>query len=152
MNIRASRQNARQQATLDFMNKYNDSDKMTKGILAIRAIDTYIEKVENANSCEDTIKILITECIKERLHPNGAKAEERDGILFALNEFEILAVGLDPEIRIYDQKMVNDFLGHDVKEFYNSVKPIITYIREEEDDKQAFVKFQALAEEVKSGD
>ena len=57
MNIRASRQNARQQATLDFMNKYNDSDKMTKGILAIRAIDTYIEKVENANSCEDTIKI-----------------------------------------------------------------------------------------------
>ena len=86
------------------------------------------------------------------MHPNGAKAEERDGILFALNEFEILAVGLDPEIRIYDQKMVNDFLGHDVKEFYNSVKPIITYIREEEDDKQAFVKFQALAEEVKSGD
>ena len=50
------------------------------------------------------------------------------------------------------KKMVNNFLGYDVKAFYNFAEPVIAYIRKEEGDERAFVKFEALAKKVKSGD
>ena len=139
LNICTARRNARQQATLGFMSEYNDSEKVSEGMRVIDAVNDGIKKIEASNSSEG----VITELVKECIYPNNTKGQERESILFVLNEFEILAIGLKQ--KIYDPRMVKDFLGRDVREFYNSAAPIIGYIRKYENNPRAFEEFEKLA-------
>ena len=150
--IRMARKTAKQEATLKFIHKYNDSLEVSKGIRAIRDFKAEIENFKADNS-EAVIKEFVKDRAKELIEPddrrNSEKWETRENILIVLNKFEILAIGL--KRKIYDQEMVKDFLGRDVAEFYKRSEPIIAHIRKT--DKRAFVEFEEIAEQVKkSGD
>ena len=133
--IAVSRKTARQQATLEFMNEYSDSSKVSEGIRLIREIQ------DDQPATDDVLRAID--------NPVGQENnEKRAHALFVLNKFEILAVGLKQ--KIYDRKMVEDFWGHDIKKFFELSEPIISHIRKE--DAKAFVEFEELARRVKSGD
>ena len=74
-NIQEARRNAQQQATLEFMNNYNNSEKLSEGFRAIRAVIAHIKKVKEANPSEEGV---VHEFIKERLAPT----RDRESILF----------------------------------------------------------------------
>ena len=129
--IRMARKTAKQEATLKFMHEYNNSSEVSEGIRMIHQIT-------------DDPDSQVAKHFKDRNRPNN---KERMNILLVLNKFEILAIGL--KRKIYDRKMVGDFLGRDVGEFYDLSKPIIEYIREYEEDEKACEEFENLANEVK---
>ena len=138
---------ARQLETLKFMNGYNDDPMVSEGFAVIQRIkrlrpqqgekpDAFDAAVQNALSRE---------------HNDG---KERMHFLFLANKFEILAIGL--EDNIYDQEMIDRFLGRDIIEIYNDSLPLIKRIRESapdavgnEDDPVAFEEFEKLAKKVK---
>ena len=129
--IASARKTARQQATLEFMNEYNNSSEVSEGIRMIHQIT-------------DDPDSSVARNFKNRNLPDN---KDRMNILLVLNKFEVLAIGL--KRKIYDRKMVGDFLGRDVGEFYDLSKPIIEYIREYEADEKACEEFENLANEVK---
>ena len=164
--IGMARKTAQQQATLDFINGYNDSDTVSYGVRWIRQmykdagrVDFSAENVspevaEKLAGIADEYFLAINaeELMEGREvspeHPPENKKTKRMQILFVLNKFEILAIGL--EQKIYDRQMIKDCLGRDVARFYNLSKPIIAHIRNNESDSKAFTEFEKLAEEAKN--
>lgn len=70
-------------------------------------------------------------------------SENRADFLFLLNKFEILAIGLKE--RIYDKSMIKDCFGYDIHRIYFASEDLISHIRENDSDKEAFSHFERLA-------
>ena len=164
--IGMARKTAQQQATLAFMTEYSDSETVSDGVRWIMQmykeagmVDFYAENVppEIAEKLAGIAgKYLLAINAEELMegrevsseHPPENKKTKRTQILFVLNKFEVLAIGL--EQKIYDRQMIKDCLGRDVARFYNLSKPIIAHIRNNESDSKAFTEFEKLAEEAKN--
>ena len=132
---------ARQRETLKFMNDYNNDPMVSEGFAVIQRIKRLPEHDKPA-------------AIVNALNREHNGGQERMHFLFLANKFEILAIGL--EDRIYDQEMIDRFLGRDIVEIYKDSLPLIKRIREsasdavgDEDDPVAFEEFEKLAKKVK---
>lgn len=122
--IWSSRRTAKQQATLNFINGYNDDPRVPKGHAVLRV------------GGGETPEEILTE-------------ETRVNFLFLMNKFEILAIGLNRGI--YDEAIVLDTFGRDIREIYQKSKPFIAHIRGKESDAEAFLGFEKLAGKIETG-
>ena len=117
--IRNARYAAIWRATLDFIHDYNNNPRVDRGLAVVRSAEKNIPLERGA---------------------------ARDDFLFLMNRLEILAIGL--ERRIYDERIVADYFGRDLKEIHAAAAPLIEHIRRTEKDPDAFVKFEELARNV----
>ena len=91
--ISSARKTARQQATLEFMNEYNNSSEVSEGIRMIHQIT-------------DDPDSPVARNFKDRNLPDN---KDRMNILLVLNKFEVLAIGL--KRKIYDlSKPIIDYI------------------------------------------
>ena len=148
------RRTARQQATLQFMYDYNDSQEVSECIRLIRGVNDVPKGSGSEEAIKERAEYLMRRptSSKEISVPTGysylhPKEKERCRILvlFVLNKLEILAIGW--QHKIYDKKMVKDFMGRDVGEFYDLSKPIIAYVQKESE--KAFVEFEKFAKKIR---
>ena len=137
---------ARQRETLRFMHDYNNNPMVSEGFAVIQRIKLLCAQ-QGAKSA--TVDAAVQNALS-RAH-NGGK--ERMHFLFLANKFEILAIGL--EDNIYDQEMIDRFLGRDIVEIYNDSLPLIKRIRESEPNvvgsenkPVAFEEFEKLAQKI----
>ena len=122
--IWSSHRTAKQQATLNFINGYNNDPRVPEGHAVLR--------MDGGKMPGDIL----------------AK-ESRIKFLFLMNKFEILAIGLNRGI--YDEIMVLDTFGRDIREIYQKSKPLIAHIRGSESDAEAFLEFEKLAGKIETG-
>ena len=119
-----ARKIARQRAALDFLRQYNKESGVSRGHKVIRKYDG--------------------ESLAEYLKEGG---ENREDFLFLMNMFEILAVGLDSGI--YDEKMIKDALGEELRDIYGKAEPLIRHVRVKYGGK-AFKHIESLASKIKN--
>ena len=122
------RHTAKQRETLQFMNDYNSNPAVPEGFNVIYQVK------EGKLSIEDAL---------DRAKNNG---EQRKNFLAVVNRFEVLAIGLDHQI--YDRGMINRCFGRDIAKIYRSSERLIAYVRDKEEDPDAFKEFQKLAEKI----
>ena len=120
-----TRRAAQQQETLNFIQDYNSNPAIARGFSVMyRVADGYLT-------------------IEKALERIG---KERGNFLVAVNKFEILAIGLNHQL--YDRRMINDFFGRDIVDFYRSAEYLIEYYRSTEPNPKAFKNFEKLAEQM----
>ena len=119
---------ARQRETLKFMNDYNNDPMVSEGFNVIYQVKEGDLPIEGA---------------LDRAKNNG---EHRKNFLAVVNRFEVLAIGLDHQI--YDRGMINRCFGRDIAKIYRSSERLIAYVRDKEEDPDAFKEFQKLAEKI----
>ena len=124
LGIWSSRRTAKQRATMDFLNGYNDDPRVSEGHAVLR--------MDGGKTPGDILT-----------------GENRDNFLFLMNKFEMLAIGL--KRGIYDKDMVLDTFGRDIREIYQKSESFITHIRGNESDAEAFLEFEKLAGKIKTG-
>ena len=108
--IKTNRRIARQRATLDFANAYNDDERVSEGYKVIY----------NHNGQEP---------LKSYLEKGG---KNREHFLLLMNKFEILAAGLSAGI--YDQEMVDNIFGTEMRDIFDKAEPMVNHIRDNENE------------------
>ena len=129
--IFVSRKIARQKATLEFISEYNG------GYIAARARE-----------------FIRTQSSKGYRYKGDASApwadlnsHDRRYFLCLMSNFETLSVGLNNGI--YDKKLVIDVFGTELINLYDKSSEVITYVRKQEADPEAFSEFQKLADSLR---
>ena len=122
LSVVSFRRVAARRATLDFLRRYTAAPEVARGI-----------KILRANSPDKFIPL---------------EGENRENLLFLLNMFESLAIGLDSGI--YDKRMVIQSFGRDLKVVWERAEPFIQHIRDTEKDPDAFTQFENLAKRTQS--
>ena len=135
---------ARQRETLNFMNDYNNDPMVSEGFAVIHRIKCLQEQDKPA---------AVADALNREKDGGKGMGMDRMHFLFLANKFEILAIGL--EDRIYDQEMIDRFLGRDIVEIYNDSLPLIKRIRDSEpnfvgseNNPVAFEEFEKLAKKI----
>ena len=109
--IKANKIIAKQQATLDFVNDYNNDERVSEAFKVIR----------NYKQSNQTLEVYLQK-----------EGDNRKHFLLLMNKFEILTVGLDAGI--YDRKIVNNIFGTEMRDVFANAGPMIDHIRDNEDN------------------
>ena len=120
-NVIFNTRHARRRATLEFISRYNEAPGVSRGHKVIREY--------NGESPAEYLK------------------ESGEDFLFLMNMFETLAIGLDSGI--YDEKMVMDALGEELRDICGKAEPLIRYIRKKYGG-SAFLHIESLASKIKT--
>ena len=151
------RRTARQQTTLQFIHDYNDSHEVAEGIRLIQGVNDVPDDSGAEEALRERAEYLMRRPTSSEDMPAPAgysylppkeKERRRTLVLSVLNKLEILAIGW--QHKIYDKKMVKDFMGRDMGKLYDLSKPIIAWARQQ--SKKAFVEFEKFAKKVRPSD
>jgi hypothetical protein len=120
-----ARKTAREKNTLSFIKDYND------------------------NARTDDVYRLLRKMRDENLSPpnfDDKENEDRKNFLALMNKLEALAIGV--KYNVYDEQLIREMFGNEVKEVCQIAKPLIALIRKEEAHPTAFCELEKLAKRL----
>jgi hypothetical protein len=123
--VELARKTTREQNSLSFIKEYND------------------------NARTDNVYRLLRKMRDENLAPPNFEDKEnqdRKNFLALMNKLEALAIGV--KYNVYDEQLIREMFGNEVKEVCQIAKPLIALIRKEEAHPTAFCELEKLAKRL----
>jgi hypothetical protein len=123
--VSLARKTAREQNTISFIKDYNDNARTDKAY-------PFLRKIRDEGLSAPYFE--------------GKENEDRKVFLALMNRLEALAIGV--KHNIYDERIIREMFGYEVREIYKISEPIIAHIREKEGPSIVFCEFEALAKRL----
>jgi flagellar motor component MotA len=123
--VSLARKTAREQNTISFIKDYHDNARRNEAY-------PFLRKVRDEG--------LLAPYFEDKESP------DRKNFLALMNKLEALAIGV--KYNVYDEQLIREMFGNEVKEVCQIAKPLIALIRKEEAHPTAFCELEKLAKRL----